>query len=293
MTRRFVPVAGPESSGRPPSGPSTARAARGGDLRRELVREDPRLRPGRCCAARAALRQPRRSRCRAGDVHADAEPRGGIECDFTVTRLAENSFRIVTGTAFRPARSRVDHPAPPRRRLGAGHGRDLGSRLFRHLGPKARAILEPLTTADLSNEAFPYMRARELAIGRVPCLALRVTYVGDLGWELYCRSEFGLALWDTVWAAGREHGLVAGGYKAIDSLRLEKGTGSGARTSRPRTHAIRGGARLCREAREGRLRRPRRAPRCPRAGAHAALPHTRRPARHRAGLGARPVEVTP
>ena len=67
------------------------------------------------------------------------------------------------------------------------------------------------------------MRARELAIGRVPCLALRVTYVGELGWELYCRAEFGLALWDTIWEAGREHGLVAGGYKAIDSLRLEKG----------------------------------------------------------------------
>jgi 4-methylaminobutanoate oxidase (formaldehyde-forming) len=90
-------------------------------------------------------------------------------------------------------------------------------------GPRARDILQPLTTADLSNEAFPYMRARELAIGPVPCLALRVTYVGELGWELYCRAEFGLALWDTIWEAGREHGLVAGGYKAIDSLRLEKG----------------------------------------------------------------------
>jgi glycine cleavage system aminomethyltransferase T len=57
----------------------------------------------------------------------------------------------------------------------------------------------------------------------VPCLALRVTYVGELGWELYCPSEFGLRLWDTIWEAGRDHGLVAGGYKAIDSLRLEKG----------------------------------------------------------------------
>ena len=90
-------------------------------------------------------------------------------------------------------------------------------------GPTAREILQPLTGADLSNEAFPYMRAQELAVGRVPCLALRVTYVGELGWELYCRSEFGLALWDTLWEAGRSHGLVAGGYKAIDSLRLEKG----------------------------------------------------------------------
>ena len=67
------------------------------------------------------------------------------------------------------------------------------------------------------------MRARELAVGNVPCLALRVTYVGELGWELYCPSEFGPALWDSLWVAGAERGLVAGGYKAIDSLRLEKG----------------------------------------------------------------------
>jgi 4-methylaminobutanoate oxidase (formaldehyde-forming) len=67
------------------------------------------------------------------------------------------------------------------------------------------------------------MQARELAVGMVPCLALRVTYVGELGWELYCPAEFGLALWDTIWEAGRPHRLVAAGYKAIDSLRLEKG----------------------------------------------------------------------
>src|SRR2546430_1856965 len=64
---------------------------------------------------------------------------------------------------------------------------------------------------------------REAAAGRVPCLAVRVTYVGELGWELYCPTEFGLGLWDTLWEAGLTHGLVAGGYKAIDSLRLEKG----------------------------------------------------------------------
>jgi len=67
------------------------------------------------------------------------------------------------------------------------------------------------------------MRAREISIGHVACLALRVTYVGELGWELYCPMEFGLRLWDILWEAGRDHGLVAGGYKAIDSLRLEKG----------------------------------------------------------------------
>jgi glycine cleavage system aminomethyltransferase T/glycine/D-amino acid oxidase-like deaminating enzyme len=149
--------------------------------------------------------------------------RGGIECDFTVSRLAEDRFRIVTGTAF------GQHDlAWIRRHLpddGSVSVEDVTSR-FACLGlwgPAAREILQPLTQADLSNEAFRYMRAQEIAVGPVPCLALRVTYVGELGWELYCPAEFGLRLWDTIWRAGREHGLVAGGYKAIDSLRLEKG----------------------------------------------------------------------
>ncbi|MDQ3867312.1 MAG: FAD-dependent oxidoreductase [Actinomycetota bacterium] len=149
--------------------------------------------------------------------------RGGIECDFTVTRLAEDRFRIVTGTAFgRHDLAWVRSHVPDD---GSVHVEDVTSR-FACLGlwgPRARDVLQPLTTADLSNEGFPYMRARELAVGSVPCLALRVTYVGELGWELYCPTEFGLRLWDTLWSAGRDHGLVAGGYKAIDSLRLEKG----------------------------------------------------------------------
>jgi len=149
--------------------------------------------------------------------------RGGIECDFTVTRLAEDRFRIVTGTAF------GQHDlAWIRRHLpddGSVYAEDITSRVacLGLWGPLAREILQPLTDADLSNEALPYMRAREIAVGSVPCLALRVTYVGELGWELYCPTEFGLRLWDTIWKSGRQHGLVAGGYKAIDSLRLEKG----------------------------------------------------------------------
>jgi glycine cleavage system T protein len=149
--------------------------------------------------------------------------RGGIECDFTVTRLAEDRFLIVTGTAFGQhdlAWIRAHAPED-----GSVAVADVTSR-FACLGlwgPAARDILQPLTTVDLALEAFPYMRARELAVGPVPCVALRVTYVGELGWELYCPTEYGLRLWDTIWAAGREHDLVAGGYKAIDSLRLEKG----------------------------------------------------------------------
>jgi 4-methylaminobutanoate oxidase (formaldehyde-forming) len=150
-------------------------------------------------------------------------PRGGIECDFTVTRLAEDRFRIVTGTAFgQHDLAWIRQHAPDDDTVRVADETSTYA-CFGVWGPRARDILQPLTIADLSNEAFPYMRARELAIGRVPCLALRVTYVGELGWELYCRSEFGLALWDTIWEAGREHGLVAGGYRAIDSLRLEKG----------------------------------------------------------------------
>ena len=90
-------------------------------------------------------------------------------------------------------------------------------------GPKARDVVASVSEDDLSNAAFPYLTARQITIGGVPALALRVTYVGELGWELYCPMDDGLALWDTLWAAGQAHGLVAGGYRAIDSLRLEKG----------------------------------------------------------------------
>ena len=149
--------------------------------------------------------------------------RGGIECDFTVTRLAADRFRIVTGTAFGNhdmAWVRKHLPAD-----GSVQLTDVTSTYgcFGLWGPRARDILSPLTRSDLSNEGFRYMTARELSIGGVPCLAVRVTYVGELGWELYCPAEYGQALWDTLWAAGAEHGMRACGYRAIDALRIEKG----------------------------------------------------------------------
>jgi len=149
--------------------------------------------------------------------------RGGIECDFTVTRLAEDRFWIVTGTAF------GNHDLGWIRRHAPTDGsvevRDLTSAraCLGIWGPAAREILGSLTDDDLSNDAFPYMTAGQISVGSVPVLALRVTYVGELGWELYCPTEFGLALWDVLWQAGQPHGLRAGGYRAIDSLRLEKG----------------------------------------------------------------------
>jgi len=84
-------------------------------------------------------------------------------------------------------------------------------------------MLASVSADDMSNEAFPYLTARNIAIGDASVRALRVTYVGELGWELYTPTEFGAGLWDTLWQAGQGHGVVAGGYRAIDSLRLEKG----------------------------------------------------------------------
>ena len=154
--------------------------------------------------------------------------RGGIECDFTVARLDEDRFSIVTGTAF------GNHDREwIRRHLGSGGEADADGvqihdvtsqfACFGIWGPKAREILAPLTPQDLGNEAFPYMSVREITVGGVPVRALRVTYVGELGWELYCPTEYGSGLWQALWEAGDPHGLVAGGYRAIDSMRLEKG----------------------------------------------------------------------
>jgi 4-methylaminobutanoate oxidase (formaldehyde-forming) len=149
--------------------------------------------------------------------------RGGIECDFTVARVEEELFSIVTGTAF------GNHDLSWIRRHLPGDGsvtaRDVTSQwsCYGLWGPRARDILEPLTPHDLSNEAFPYMSIRELTVAGVPVRALRVTFVGELGWELYCPTEYGAGLWAALWEAGRPFDLVAGGYRAIDSMRLEKG----------------------------------------------------------------------
>jgi glycine cleavage system T protein len=149
--------------------------------------------------------------------------RGGIECDFTVTRLADDRFLIITGTAFGVHDLnwiRVHAPSD-----GSVSVEDAtGSRMCLGLwGPKARAILERVTRDDVSNAGFPYMTAKPVTVGNVPTVAMRVTYVGELGWEFYCGMEYGQALWDTLWGAGEKDGLVAAGYKAIDTLRLEKG----------------------------------------------------------------------
>ena len=149
--------------------------------------------------------------------------RGGIECDFTVTRLEEYRFFIITGTAF--GQHDLSWFSLNMPEDGSVTIEDVSSAYacIGMWGPKARRILQKVTRADVSNPAFPYMTARRIEIGEVPVLASRVTYVGELGWEFYCSMESGLRLWDSLWEAGLPEGMVAGGYRAIDSLRLEKG----------------------------------------------------------------------
>jgi len=148
---------------------------------------------------------------------------GGIECDFTVTRLAEDRFLIVTGTAFGNHDLGWIRRHQPEDGSVRVHDATSARACFGLWGPRARDILQPLTRDDLSNDAFPYMTARQITLGDAPVLALRVTYVGELGWELYPPAEYGRALWRSIWAAGAKQGMVAGGYRAIDALRLEKG----------------------------------------------------------------------
>jgi 4-methylaminobutanoate oxidase (formaldehyde-forming) len=149
--------------------------------------------------------------------------RGGIECDLSATRLAPDRYLLVTGTAFGTHDRRVLATGLPAD--GTVEVVDVTSAYacFGLWGPRARDVLQPLTRSSLANAEFRYMTARELAVGDVPCLALRVTYVGELGFELYCPSEFGATLFDALLEAGRPHGLVPCGYRAIDALRLEKG----------------------------------------------------------------------
>jgi 4-methylaminobutanoate oxidase (formaldehyde-forming) len=152
--------------------------------------------------------------------------RGGIECDLTVSRLDEHRWLVVTGTAF--GAHDLGWLRTQQHRLPEGDDAELvdvtgGLACFGVWGPQARDLLEPLTTTPLTNVAFPYLSVRSMSVGAVPTIALRVTYVGELGWELYCPTEYGGALWDALWDAGAEHDARAGGYRAIDALRVEKG----------------------------------------------------------------------
>jgi glycine cleavage system aminomethyltransferase T len=148
---------------------------------------------------------------------------GGIECDLTVTRLAGNRFQIITGTAFGLHDLSWMRSQMPNDDSVYIHDVTSSRCCIGLWGPGARDLVQQVSENDFSNAAFPYLTAQQVTIGDIPALALRVTYVGELGWEIYAPMEYGLKLWDTLWQAGQPLGIVAAGYRAIDSLRLEKG----------------------------------------------------------------------
>jgi len=145
-------------------------------------------------------------------------PGGGIECDLTVTRIGAQTFYVVSAAAtedhdFGWLQAQLDRGDVRLENVTSRYG------VLTLAGPRSRELLQSLTDADVSREAFPFFRARHLHVGGVPTLTLRVSYVGELGFELHHRWEYSRALYDLLHEAGE---LVDFGYRALDSMRLEK-----------------------------------------------------------------------
>jgi glycine cleavage system aminomethyltransferase T/glycine/D-amino acid oxidase-like deaminating enzyme len=145
---------------------------------------------------------------------------GGIRSDVTVARLGAERYQIGANGALDLDWLRRRLPADGRVQL-----RDItaGTCCIGLWGPHARDVLQPLTATDFSNDALKYFRATSAFVGTVPVTALRLSYVGELGWELYTTADHGERLWDLLWQSGQEHGIIAAGRGAFNSLRLEKG----------------------------------------------------------------------
>jgi 4-methylaminobutanoate oxidase (formaldehyde-forming) len=149
--------------------------------------------------------------------------KGGIECDLTVYHMLDGSFYLVTGTGFATHDfDWISRQTPP--------GLDAtlldvtaNFSVLVLMGPNARKVLEKVTRDDVSNAAFPFGRGKGLTIAGATVLALRVTYVGELGWELHVPVESAAAVYGALMAAGNEFGIANAGYRAIETLRLEKG----------------------------------------------------------------------
>jgi 4-methylaminobutanoate oxidase (formaldehyde-forming) len=147
--------------------------------------------------------------------------KGGIEADLTIAHVAAERFLIVTGSGFGVRdRAWIEGQLP--------HGiaiKDVTGALatINVCGPRSREVLQSVSDSDVSNAAHPFLAAREIDIGNAHALAVRIGYVGELGYELYVPAEFALHVYDTLWAAGEAHGIANAGYRAIESCRLEKG----------------------------------------------------------------------
>jgi len=149
--------------------------------------------------------------------------RGGIESDVTITQTSENIFRMISGTALHSHDwAWLSDNMPDD---GSVAIKDVTASLtcFGVWGPMARDMMAQLTDIDLSTAAMPFLSMRETCIGGIPVQLVRVTFVGEPGYEIYADAKKGLELWKLLWQSGQPFGMVACGYKAIDALRTEKG----------------------------------------------------------------------
>jgi glycine cleavage system aminomethyltransferase T/glycine/D-amino acid oxidase-like deaminating enzyme len=148
--------------------------------------------------------------------------RGGIEADLTVTRLSEAAYLIVSGaeTETKDCNWLQRHIEPDARCVLTNVTSGMG--VLSVMGPRARELLQPLTPNDLSDAAFPFATSQVIELGFALVRASRITYVGELGWELYVPTEFMQGVYDELVSAGAGHGLVHAGYHALNSLRIEK-----------------------------------------------------------------------
>ncbi len=149
--------------------------------------------------------------------------RGGYESDLTVTRLAEDAYFVVSGSAQMTRdlgwirRNTPDDAHCVTTDMSSAYA------VFGVMGPNARQLLSRITDADLGNDAFPFSTMQQIGIGYATVWAVRMTYVGELGWELYVPAEFAVSVYEEICAAGIDLGLRDAGYYAMDSLRIEKG----------------------------------------------------------------------
>ena len=148
---------------------------------------------------------------------------GGIEADVTFIRLAQDRFYLVTGSGFGVRDSDwVKQHLPTD---GSVHVIEVtsGMAVLNIVGPKSRDVLAAVAEGDVSNEAIPFSVAKDIFIGAAPVRAARIGYVGERGYELHIPTEFAAHVYDLLWDAGQAHGIANVGYRAIESLRMEKG----------------------------------------------------------------------
>ncbi len=151
------------------------------------------------------------------------DERGGIQCDLTVARVGHDEFYLVTGTGFATHDlDWIERNLPADAHVEVFDVTSAWSTLTL-MGPESRSILQHVTRADVSSEEFPFGTVQTIGVAGCPVRALRVTYMGELGWELHLPVEYATRVYDRLMDAGAPHGLVNAGYRAIESCRLEKG----------------------------------------------------------------------